>query len=158
RHYERALGLWDKVPDAAASAPIDRVDALERAATAAAANDPPHAAALMEEAIASYDAAVDTTRAGLLRERDGRHVWMAGAANEAVDACREAVVLVPDQPPTYARARVLASLGQMLMHIMESDETLELCQDAVDVARAVGAIDVECHALDTLGVSTVYHG
>ena len=158
RHYERVLELWDQVPDAVGQVGVDRVGVLERAARATEQGDPPRAAALMLEAIKSADETIDNVRLGLLKERYGRYSWMAGDGYAALDACREAVALVPDQPPTRARARVLASLGQILMVTMADEEARQTCTAAVAAARSVHALDMECHALNSLGVINVYQG
>ena len=158
RDYERAIELWDRVPDAASRTGLDRIDVLERAARAAEVTVPPRAAAFMLEALGEADGRVDRTRLGLLRERYGRYAWLAGDDVAAIEACREAVRLVPAAPPTSARARVLASLGQILMITTQSTEAKLVCEEAVAVARAVGAVDIEAHALDSLGVTNVYLG
>ena len=158
RDYERAIELWDRVPDVASRTGLDRIDVLERAARSAAMTDPPRAAALALEAIRSADGIADASRLGLLKERYGRYAWMAGDGFTALEACREAVGLVPAEAPTKARARVLASLGQILMITAHSQEAKSVCEDAVAVARAVGAADIEAHALCSLGVTNVYLG
>ena len=53
--FEHALELWDQVPDAAARAPLDRVDLLTRAAFHAAGPAPIRSAAYIREAISLVD-------------------------------------------------------------------------------------------------------
>ena len=158
RHYEQALELWDRVPDAGERTGLDRVALLELAASTAADGDPVRAAALMREAVRSSDGVVDHTRAGLLKERYGRYAWLAGDGFTALEACREAVRLVSEDSPTAARARVLASLGQILMVTLRIDEAKGICEQAVEAARAAGSAEIECHALNSLGVTNVYLG
>jgi DNA-binding CsgD family transcriptional regulator/tetratricopeptide (TPR) repeat protein len=157
-HYEQALELWDRVPDAGERTGLDRIGLLELAASTAADSDPTRAAALMLEAVRSSDGVVDQTRAGLLKERYGRYAWLAGDGFTALEACREAVRLVSDDSPMAARARVLASLGQILMVTLLIGETKGICEQAVEAARAAGTAEIECHALDSLGVTNVYLG
>ena len=58
RHFERALELWDRVPDAEERAGCDRVDVLRHAAAAAAnAGEAARSLALARKAIAEVDAA-----------------------------------------------------------------------------------------------------
>jgi len=73
-------------------------------------------------------------------------------------ACREAVRLVPAQPPSVARARVAAGLGQILMILAHTDEGVPHCEEAVQIASATGARAIESHALNTLGILTAYRG
>ena len=149
---ERALELWDRVPDAEGRTGLDRIGLLERAARAAAETMPPRAVALMQEAVGLANDAADPTRLGLLMERLGRYLWNAGDGFAALEACREAVRLVPSDPPTLARARVTASLGQVLMVEAFWDEARPVCEEAVAVARRVDAPEIEGHALNSLGV------
>ena len=116
REYTRALEIWESVPDAAQRTHVDRVELLERAARATAVSNPPRAVALIGEALAICDAA-DGTRVGLLKERFGTYSYFAGDGFAALDACREAVESVASEPPTTARAQVLASLGRMLIDL-----------------------------------------
>jgi predicted ATPase len=107
RHFERALELWAEVPGAAGLTGLDRVGLLERAAGAAfLADDKPRAAQLWRDALAGVDPATDPVRAGLLHERLGRSLWLT-LDDAALDAYREAVRLVPAEPPSAERARVL---------------------------------------------------
>jgi len=156
--YERALELWDRVPDAPRRTGLDRIALLERAARAAAETMPPRAVALMQEAVSQANGAADPTRLGLLKERLGRYLWNAGEGFAALEACREAVRLVSPDPPTLARARVTASLGQILMVEAFWEEARLVCEEAVDVARRVGAPEIESHALNSLGTTVHYLG
>ena len=158
RQYEHALELWDQVPDAVERAGLTRIELLERAARVAEVSAPPRAAALMLEAIRSTDGPIDATQAALLRERYGRYAWMAGDGVTALAACREAVAIVPSDQPSAALARVLASLGQILMITMELAEAEPVCQQAVEAARTVRAPEIECHALASLAQTNVYLG
>jgi DNA-binding CsgD family transcriptional regulator/tetratricopeptide (TPR) repeat protein len=156
-HYERALELWERVPDAADRTGLDRIALLELAATMAAESDPGRAAALMLDAIRSTNAN-NTTRLGLLKVRYGRYSWLAGDGLTALEACREGVELVSDGAPLAAQARALASLGQILMVTLQGEEGIGISKRAVAAARAAGDVEVECHALDTVGGTSVYLG
>src|SRR5262249_8603643 len=114
-HYDRAIDLWDAVPDAAVRAGVDRTGLLERAASNASVSDPARALPLIGFAIESADADASRVRMALLKERLGRYEWLAGDGVSALESCREAARLVADEPATRERARVLASLGQILM-------------------------------------------
>ncbi len=156
--YERALELWDRVPDAGERVEMDRVDLLARAAAAAATGAVPRAVAHIREAIALVDPGSDPERAGLLHSRLSRFSWLAGDGRGALEAAREAVRLVPADPPTVARARVTAALGQVLMVEGYFEESRPISEEAVRVARAVDVREVEGHALNTLGADLGYLG
>ena len=158
--FERALALWDRVPEAAARAGVDKAALLEwtAAAAAAAAASLPASVRRIREAIDLVDTSLDPIRAGLLHERLGRYRWLNGDGGGALAAYREALRLVPSAPATAARARVTAGLGQILMILADTEASLIVTREAVAVARAVGSRAVECHALNTLGVDTAYFG
>src|SRR5262249_53824130 len=99
----------------------------------------------------------DPTRLGLLKERLGRYLWTAGRGFPALEACREAVRLVP-KTPSLARARVTASLAQIMVNEAIFSEAKPFCEEASSVPRQVGAPEIESHALTTLGLIVLYLG
>jgi DNA-binding CsgD family transcriptional regulator/tetratricopeptide (TPR) repeat protein len=134
RHLERALELWERVPDASERAGLDHRSVLEQAAEAAdLAGDHVRAAVLVEAALAEVDPAGDPVRAGMLHERLGRH-WSQTGEPRALDAYQTAVGLVPAEPPSAQRARVLAGLARMLMLATRLDEAVATAEEAIAVA------------------------
>lgn len=156
--FERALELWDQVPDATSRIPFDRVGLLERAASAAAYLTMPRSVHHIRAAIALVDPVAEPIRAGLLFERLGRYSWVTRDSVGGLAAYREAVKLVPADPPSAARARVLAGLGQSLMLAGTHAESMGVCGKAITMAQAVGAREVEGHARNTLGLDQAYLG
>jgi DNA-binding CsgD family transcriptional regulator/tetratricopeptide (TPR) repeat protein len=156
--YERALRLWSLAPSVVAETGLDRVDLLERAARAESGQSSARAIDHIVEAIRLVDPAVDAVRAGLLHERLGRYRWINRDGAGAMTAYLEAMRLVPAHPPTTARARVTAGLGQILMILARFEDSVPLCEEALAAARAAGALDVEAHALNTLGQDVAYLG
>ena len=156
RQDERALELWDVVPDPAVITGFDRVELLRRAAHAGQLSGEFMAAAgLLREGVAILDSAGDAVRAGLLYERLGRALWTSGKLNESLEAYRTAVELVPDAP-TADRARVLAGYAQVLMLGGRYHESLPIAQEAHSIARTAGQRQLEGHAATTLGTDLVY--
>jgi DNA-binding CsgD family transcriptional regulator len=154
-HAERALALWDQVPDAAGLAGMSHVTMLRYAAAQAdLAGRPERAIAFVREAIEEVDPDTDPIEAGLAHERLGRFLWQTNRSpDEYLAENQEAVRLVPSTPPSEERARVLATLGQQLMVAGRNPEAIEVCWDAIAVAQEVGARVVEGHARNTLGSS-----
>lgn len=151
--YERALELWDGIDDAEATAGMDRIELLRRAGLAAyLAADHRRAVAHRREAALAADPAVDPFRAGLLREELGRALYVFGDPDGALQAYREGVDIIPEEPPSAERARAVSGLGQCLMLMAHYAESRRLCEEAVAIARAVGATVQEGHALCTLGL------
>jgi DNA-binding CsgD family transcriptional regulator len=159
RHLAQALELWERVPDAAAVAGIDRVDLLLRAAEAAnQSGEFRRAVGLAREVVAAIDPTADPLRAALAHERLGHYVLEAeiDVGWEQVEvqmlaACRRAVELVPAEPPTALRARVAAGLARALAVTGAADEARRWAEEALATARAAGSAEDESHALATLG-------
>ncbi len=150
--YERALELWDRASDAAGRGSLDRIGVLERAASAAdAAGAPDRALTHIQAALALADAAADPVRTGLLLDALGHLLREADDGEGALAAHREAVRLVPADPPSAARAQVLEGLARCLMIVGQLDEAEVLAGEALGVARETRARAVEAHALSTLG-------
>jgi DNA-binding CsgD family transcriptional regulator/tetratricopeptide (TPR) repeat protein len=151
-HYERALELWDQAPEAAARSPLDRGALLHRAAEAAnLAGCDDHAVALGRLALDRVDAVAEPLRAGALLERLARYHWTAADTPRAMAAVERAVAIIPPEPPSQELARALAAHGQLLMLLGRHAEARARGEEAVAVARQVGARAVEGHALTTLG-------
>jgi DNA-binding CsgD family transcriptional regulator/tetratricopeptide (TPR) repeat protein len=68
-------------------------------------------------------------------------------------AVERAVATIPTEPPSEELARALAAHGQLLMLLSHLAEARARCEEAVAVARQVGARAVEGHALTTLGTT-----
>ena len=145
-HFTRAADLWGQLPDDV-TAGEDRVELLARAAAGAAAmQDGEDAIMLIQRAIAAT--AGDPIRSGVLNERLGRYALLAANTVVADDAYRTAVRLVPADPPSLERARVVAGLAQYLEG-GDNGQAAELASEAIDIARGVGAPEIEAHALLT---------
>ena len=156
RHLERAMGL-----EAAAgeTGPEARGTLRQRAADDAdLGGDVPRALELTLEAIDLVDPATDPVAAGLLHGRLGYLQWAIGDSTTALAAHREAVRLVPDEPPTPERARVLAALGGALMGAGLWAESRVLCEAAIACAVAAGAASEESRARNMLGSDLVALG
>jgi DNA-binding CsgD family transcriptional regulator len=149
--YERAIELWDQVPDAEARAGCDRIELLNTAAGVARFHEAGRAVSLVHTAIDLVDETVDGTRAGLLHERLGRYAWIAGQHDRSHKAYRRAMELIPAEPPSEARARAQAGLAQILWLGARFEESMQAAEDALAIAREVGARDIEGHALNTRG-------
>jgi tetratricopeptide (TPR) repeat protein len=157
-HLERALALWADVPDATAVAGVDLVELLSWAAERALQTDgAPRAVVLAQQAVALVGDA-DSGRAGLLHERLGNYLFAAGSRDAGLAERERAVELVPAQPPSAARAHVLAALGHALMLVWRHEASRPICEQAAALSRAVGAPSVESQAEAVLGVDLAYLG
>jgi ATP/maltotriose-dependent transcriptional regulator MalT len=154
---ERALALWDQVPDAAERAGMDRVALLARCAEAAyGAGDLTGAAELVRQALPMVDQVRQPLRAGLLYEQLARCLRMLGDP-AALDAQQQAVRLVPPGP-SGERARVLCSLAHYLEMVDRFAETTAPAVEAIAIATQVGARVEEADARTALGTALVNLG
>jgi DNA-binding CsgD family transcriptional regulator len=158
RQYQRALDLWDRVSGAAERVPFDRVTLQQRAAEAASlVLDQRRAVELVRAALAGVDRQREPVRAGGLLERLGRYLWLA-LDGAALAAYEEAVGLVPAEPPSVERARVLAGYAQILGLLGRDAESRRAAEEALAAARQVGARREEGRALAVLGAALALMG
>jgi DNA-binding CsgD family transcriptional regulator/tetratricopeptide (TPR) repeat protein len=152
-HFLRALDLWQRVDDPEQLAGMDEATLYARAAEAAhLGSDGAGGIRLVRAAIEIVDPEADPYRAAMLRERLGRYLFfVSGAMEEAQYAHQDAVDLLPADQPRRELARVLATLGQILMLRGRTSESLSYCEQALAIAREAGARVEEAHALNTLG-------
>ncbi|MEA2134043.1 MAG: hypothetical protein QOC68_1952 [Solirubrobacteraceae bacterium] len=154
RQFSVALELWDQVPGAEERAGISHGALLQQTGeTAHLAADHDQAAALLTLAVHELEDAGDATAAALAQSQLGRCLWAAGRSSEGLAAHSRAVELMP-ATPTAERAEVLALLARTLMLKDRVPESLPVAEEALAIARAVGARQPEGHALNTLGVDT----
>jgi DNA-binding CsgD family transcriptional regulator len=157
-HLERALRLWDAVPDAAELVKVDLAGLCASAAEAAwHTGAAPRAVELARRAIELVGDS-DPRRAALLHEGLGRYLHDSGHGDVALAAVERAVELAPAQPPSPERAQVLAILGNVLLVAWRYDESVAACEQALALARAVGAHQAEVLALRALGAGLAYLG
>jgi predicted ATPase/DNA-binding CsgD family transcriptional regulator len=150
--YERALSLWDELPDGHKHAGVALPDLrLEAAEAAGWSGLPDRAVTLIQEALADLDARIEPTRAGVVRVRLAEWLWDAGDTKAALAAYEEASRLVANEPASAGKARVLAGYGTELMRQGQYSASRVLCEEAIAVARPVGARAEEARALNTLG-------
>ena len=159
-HLERALALWAAVPDAAELAGLDLAELCSWTAELASRDGrrPARGRARPASDRARRRRAI-TVRAALLHVRLGRVPLRDRAATTpALAALERAVELVPADPPSPERAYALGSLAGGLMVAWRHDESLPICEQALALAREVGAREAEVRALTVLGGDLAYLG
>jgi DNA-binding CsgD family transcriptional regulator len=155
---ERALALWPAVPDAAALAGIDLAGLC--AWTAELADEvgaAPRAVELARRAIELVGAG-DPHRAALLHVGLGEYLYGTGSDHAALATIRRAVELVPADPPSPEGAYCLATLAGALMVAWNRRESLPVAEQALALARKVGAGTAEVRALTVKGSDLAYLG
>jgi ATP/maltotriose-dependent transcriptional regulator MalT len=153
RHIENAIEIWSHVGDPLAASGTTLVELLRRGAELSfIAGEHDRAAGLARRVLMAIDED-DVVATVLAHERLARYLWTSGQHSESMEQYRRAAELMPVEPPSAERARVLAGLAQARMLIGQVEGSRALSEDAVEIARAVGDREVESHALNTLGVN-----
>ncbi|HVM66149.1 MAG TPA: AAA family ATPase [Acidimicrobiales bacterium] len=155
-HYQRAIELWDLVPDAAALTGTDQLALVERAARAAnLAGEHRQAAALLAAVVRESES---DARAALLRQQLGRYLWAAGDSRRALEAFEAAVNLAPASDRTAERARVIGAYAEALMLAGRYRRSRAQAEEALAIAEEAGAEAVQAQVLATLGFDLAYLG
>ncbi|TNY37144.1 helix-turn-helix transcriptional regulator [Thermomonospora catenispora] len=151
-HYDRALSLWEAVPEPERTAGTDRVRlSLRAAAASAAAGDLRRARLRVQRLLES----VDPDDRPLLSEVYERLAYYLGdleRIEESIAAARTAIDLLPADPPSPQRARALATLARSIFSSGDRGRLRETAEQALAAARATGATDAEASALISLGL------
>ena len=151
-HLERALALWDVVPDAAELAGLDFAELCTRTAELASQiGDASRAVELGRRAIEVVGEG-DPHRGALFQVRLGEYLEQTGREDACFAAVARAVELVPAEPPSPERAYSLGSLAGVLMVAWRHAESLPIAEEALALARRVGAPEAEVRALTVLAV------
>nr|WP_281371620.1 helix-turn-helix transcriptional regulator [Petropleomorpha daqingensis] len=155
RHFERALEVWDSVPDVEAWAGTDQVDVLRLAAQAARdSGDSSRALSLLEQALEQTDRTTEPERAALIVEQRANTLRVQGADVAGTTELETALTWLP-AGPSAVRATVLASLAHGLQRLGDP-RVAGAARAALEAARAVGARAEEASALITLGGTVSY--
>jgi DNA-binding CsgD family transcriptional regulator/tetratricopeptide (TPR) repeat protein len=151
RHYQRALELWEQVTDPVRLAGLDQVDVLARSAEATAqTGSTDNAIGLLQQALGHVDRPSDPVRAARLLRRLGDHWHTALEHASALAAYAEAERLLAGEAPSAEQAAVLAQHAHELETLGRPREAIPLLEEAISVARLVGAQAEEALALATL--------
>jgi DNA-binding CsgD family transcriptional regulator len=159
RHYDLALELWVRVEAAERIAGMTRGKlGLKSALAAAASGDVPRAVHLLRSIRDWVSGAAGPAESAELRCRVGERLayhllqsentqWYAEALDVAEATVRETL----DEPPTWYRARAMATYAIALMAAHRYDDVRDWAGHAREAARAAGAASVEADALATTG-------
>ncbi|MCU1470899.1 MAG: Transcriptional regulatory protein LiaR [Glaciihabitans sp.] len=152
-HLGRVLELWDRVPDAAVLLNLDRLTLLEQILDAgyhsgAAERGIPAA----DEALARIDSAGDPMRTALLHYQRGclKNQRDSGGRDDMMLALQ----LLPVEPATELRGRVLAELAAIRVFTGDPAGAVRDASAAVEVAEQLGVRSLAAHAYGYLGLAT----
>jgi DNA-binding NarL/FixJ family response regulator len=159
RHYDLAQELWVRVAEAERIAGMPRGKlGLKSALAAAASGDVPRAVHLLRRIRDRLAAEAWTAEGAELRCRVGERLayhllqgenpqWWS----ESLEVAQETVREVPAEPPTWYRARAMATYAIALMATRHYDDAWDWVGQAREAARTAGSASVEADALATNG-------
>jgi DNA-binding CsgD family transcriptional regulator/tetratricopeptide (TPR) repeat protein len=158
-HLEVALAVAEGAPEVLEETGISVAELARMAAEAAEAGGAfARAVQLWERTLALHDADAHPTEVGLIEARAGEAYWLAGDREAFEQHRRRAVALVPADPPSAERSWVLSRLASALLMGPKVAEGRALAEEAVNVAREVGARSEEGRALGALGMGLLLTG
>jgi DNA-binding CsgD family transcriptional regulator/tetratricopeptide (TPR) repeat protein len=150
-HYHLALSLWPS-----ASPELDgmtRGELVTRTAESAALSGAYDRGIdlVQGELIEAAEAERDPAEMGMLLERLAAYHLGAGDSDAAEPVARRALDLLPADPPSVARVRVMGALAQALGLQSRFAESNDLAQAALTMARVVDSESARIRALGCLG-------
>ena len=157
--FERALELWDRVPDAEAVAGMDQVALLHRAGDAfIASGDRSRPTPMLRAALEMVDEQAEPRRAAALLERLAMAHWRAGRPREGLDTAERALALVEHGEPTPERATIYAWWAKTRMLQGRYRDATAFARKAIEAAEATGNQAALAGALNGMGTSLSAQG
>jgi ATP/maltotriose-dependent transcriptional regulator MalT len=155
--FERALDLWDQVPEAQQLAGRDHVDLLVDAADAHwGGGDHFRQESLLKAAVAELGHG-DARRKASVHERLARAQRNLNRTDEALATARQALDELGDEP-SPERARLLGFIAKTRVLQGRFRDAVDVARECFDVARTAGDRGAEVRALDALGLALLMLG
>jgi ATP/maltotriose-dependent transcriptional regulator MalT len=157
--WERALELWDRVPDAEDVARMDHVGLLLRSGDAfIAAGDRSRPTPLLRAALELVDEDADPRRAAAVLERLAMAQYRAGRPSEATETANRGLELVKDGEPTPERATLYAWFAKIRMLQGRYREATAAAREAIAAAEPTSNHTALSSALNGMGTSLAAQG
>jgi len=154
-HFDRTLALWERVSDPEKLAGMKRGQlALYSASNAAASGDVPRAVHQLRSLRAALTAGADPVLAAKTGERLAYFLLQIDQEEtfaEAVEVARASIDVLPADPPTWERARAIATYANALL-AAEDRAAAGWAERGLAAARAARSASVEADSLVTLGL------
>jgi DNA-binding CsgD family transcriptional regulator/tetratricopeptide (TPR) repeat protein len=159
RAYERAIALWDSVPESDRPAEEDHVELLFETSgafhTAGEAERARDAAAL---ASAGVDPADEPLRSARLEERLAWAIYHTGDVAEAIRVLTEVIARLEGLPPSPECAGCLGALATLTLYIGRYREAAAIAERAIGMSQAVEARGHEIEAMGAMGAALAIVG
>jgi ATP/maltotriose-dependent transcriptional regulator MalT len=155
---ERALELWERIPEPATPAGGDHAELLARAADAHRwGHDPERGEALLRAAVAEVPPAEDPHRAADLLTRLAQAEWHANRPREAMESAQRAMDLLGEDD-SAERAALLSWWANARMLQGRYREAVATARPALELAERSDSDTGRLRALNALGISLMAMG
>ena len=156
---DRAIELYNHVPDAKELANADRAELLDRAARARYYEGLlPRSTALFAKAIELVDEEAEPRRAAVLYGWLERSLTHWGHADEGEEALAHALSLIPADDHSLERAWLITNRTKALMLRSRYADAVVAGREAMPLVRAIGDPDTHAGLLNALGVALMAVG
>lgn len=154
----KALDVWSKVPRAEELASRSRFELLEQTTNAAHdAGDTSRALVLVDLALQACPPGANIARAELLRTKS--FLSLEAGIPGGVQCLRDALEAIADEPDARRlKSLILKSLGVRMYLGGDPAGSIPISEEAIAVAHAAGAGDVESMAMVSVGVAELELG
>ncbi len=109
-------------------------------------------------ALALHEQVGDTEAVGATQRWLSRLSWFLGRGDDATRYADLAVATLEGLPPGHELAMAWSNRAQLFMLAGDRDATVPLAQRAVELARSLDDVEVECHALNNWGAAVANFG
>jgi DNA-binding CsgD family transcriptional regulator/tetratricopeptide (TPR) repeat protein len=153
RHFDQALSLWDRVPDADKLGGMSRGKLAFKSALSAADSGQVQMAVKQLRRLVRFvqdQPEQDLTLLCRVQERLAYFLLDIDEDAEAIASANAAVDVLPADPPTWERAQALATHAKTLLSLADTARARDRAIEAEAAARAAGAPWLEADALATL--------
>jgi DNA-binding CsgD family transcriptional regulator/tetratricopeptide (TPR) repeat protein len=151
-HREAAAHLAEVLRHSGEGAPADRGVLLDRLSYECYLTDQiDEAIAAREQALKTWQEIGDGRRVGDALRWLSRLYWFVARGEEAAEAGCAAVEVLQKQPEGHELAMAYSNLAQLAMLRTDGTNALHWGAKALDVARVLDDIEVQVHALNSLG-------
>ena len=152
RLWERAAAILADLPAGTKVAGRDSGEVLIHASDCAMLiGEPRRAAELIQRALLLHWPGGDRERLLVLENRQRWHLWWSGERAATIAAIEAALAALPDDPPSVARARVLAQLAGVRMLSGDFEGSATCAREAIEIGERAAAADEVVLAYGVLG-------
>ncbi|HET9084348.1 MAG TPA: AAA family ATPase [Candidatus Limnocylindrales bacterium] len=159
RAFERALALWDIVPEADRPADEDHVELLfETSGAFQTAIEPERAREAARAALAGVDRDREPLRAARLEERLAWATYLTGDLSDAIGLMQRLGDRVERMPPSIEGSGCLATLATFTLYAGSYREAALIAERAIAMSIASGASGRDIEAMGALGAALALEG